>query len=234
MAAPVLGGLLVADEVIDLLLPVLFYHVRARRWRKLHAEEADKTVAGGLAAGVPTFRFTTLRHRAIRIRVQPANCRVCSVHSIVNTAMRLPAGDLAVRDDDDLPAGEAPAHVVRVFVEQLSTTLWSSTSKILLPATVALRPSPERSDPKRPTEKTTDKWPALTSSASPEGRPPQAPHLQSASLGHSGRKVKFGTVPQRTAIPIVPAGRNAHTRRAQVLCPPVSAAQHATSHVAGQ
>ena len=28
MAAPVLGGILVADEVIDLLLPVLFYHVR--------------------------------------------------------------------------------------------------------------------------------------------------------------------------------------------------------------
>jgi len=37
MAAPVLGGILVADEVIDLLLPVLFYHVRARRWRRLHA-----------------------------------------------------------------------------------------------------------------------------------------------------------------------------------------------------
>lgn len=37
MAAPVLGGLLVADEVIDIFLPVLFYHVEARRWRKLHA-----------------------------------------------------------------------------------------------------------------------------------------------------------------------------------------------------
>jgi Cu(I)/Ag(I) efflux system membrane protein CusA/SilA len=37
MAAPVLGGILVADEVIDLLLPVLFYHVRAYRWRRLHA-----------------------------------------------------------------------------------------------------------------------------------------------------------------------------------------------------
>lgn len=36
MAAPVLGGLLVADEVIDVFLPVLFYHVRARRWRKIH------------------------------------------------------------------------------------------------------------------------------------------------------------------------------------------------------
>lgn len=37
MAAPVLGGLLIADEVIDIFLPVLFYHVEARRWRKLHA-----------------------------------------------------------------------------------------------------------------------------------------------------------------------------------------------------
>jgi Cu(I)/Ag(I) efflux system membrane protein CusA/SilA len=39
MAAPVLGGLLVADEVIDLLLPALFYHVRARRWRRIHARD---------------------------------------------------------------------------------------------------------------------------------------------------------------------------------------------------
>jgi Cu(I)/Ag(I) efflux system membrane protein CusA/SilA len=31
MAAPVLGGLLIADEVIDLLLPVLFYQSRRRR-----------------------------------------------------------------------------------------------------------------------------------------------------------------------------------------------------------
>ncbi len=35
MAAPVLGGLLVADEVIDLFLPVLFFHVRKRRWRRI-------------------------------------------------------------------------------------------------------------------------------------------------------------------------------------------------------
>jgi Cu(I)/Ag(I) efflux system membrane protein CusA/SilA len=36
MAAPVLGGILVADEVIDLLLPVLFYIVRRYRWHRLH------------------------------------------------------------------------------------------------------------------------------------------------------------------------------------------------------
>jgi Cu(I)/Ag(I) efflux system membrane protein CusA/SilA len=40
MAAPVLGGLLVADEVIDLLLPILFYHVRRRRWMRLHRMES--------------------------------------------------------------------------------------------------------------------------------------------------------------------------------------------------
>ncbi|MGE5193781.1 MAG: efflux RND transporter permease subunit, partial [Deltaproteobacteria bacterium] len=42
MAAPVLGGILIADEVIDLLLPVLFYHIRRRRWLALQpAPSAD-------------------------------------------------------------------------------------------------------------------------------------------------------------------------------------------------
>ena len=40
MAAPVLGGILVADEVIDLFLPVLFYWVRRRRWERMHAASA--------------------------------------------------------------------------------------------------------------------------------------------------------------------------------------------------
>jgi Cu(I)/Ag(I) efflux system membrane protein CusA/SilA len=42
MAAPVLGGILIADEVIDLLLPVLFYHVRRRRWSRLHAAPHER------------------------------------------------------------------------------------------------------------------------------------------------------------------------------------------------
>jgi Cu(I)/Ag(I) efflux system membrane protein CusA/SilA len=37
MVVPVLGGILIADEVIDLLLPVLFYAVRRRRWLRLQA-----------------------------------------------------------------------------------------------------------------------------------------------------------------------------------------------------
>src|SRR6185437_9636017 len=36
MAAPVLGGILVADEVIDLFLPIVFYWVRRRRWTRIH------------------------------------------------------------------------------------------------------------------------------------------------------------------------------------------------------
>ena len=45
MAAPVLGGLLVADEVIDLLLPVIFNWYQVRQWRKIHAAAAIPTAA---------------------------------------------------------------------------------------------------------------------------------------------------------------------------------------------
>jgi Cu/Ag efflux pump CusA len=40
MAAPILGGILVADEVIDILIPVLFYWDRKRRLEKRREEEA--------------------------------------------------------------------------------------------------------------------------------------------------------------------------------------------------
>ena len=40
MAAPVLGGILMADEVIDIFLPVLFYWIEKRRWRRLHRKPA--------------------------------------------------------------------------------------------------------------------------------------------------------------------------------------------------
>jgi Cu(I)/Ag(I) efflux system membrane protein CusA/SilA len=36
MAAPVLGGLLIADEVIDVFLPVLYFAVQKRRWARVH------------------------------------------------------------------------------------------------------------------------------------------------------------------------------------------------------
>ncbi len=38
MVAPVLGGLLIADEVIDLLIPVLFHWVETWRWRRLQQQ----------------------------------------------------------------------------------------------------------------------------------------------------------------------------------------------------
>lgn len=36
MAAPVLGGLLIADEVIDVFLPVLYFATQKWQWRKIH------------------------------------------------------------------------------------------------------------------------------------------------------------------------------------------------------
>src|SRR4030095_1315742 len=35
MALPVLGGLLISDEVVDLFLPVRFFWVRKARWEKM-------------------------------------------------------------------------------------------------------------------------------------------------------------------------------------------------------
>jgi len=43
MALPVLGGLLIADEVVDIFLPVRFYWVRRARWLKLHGKPAPRT-----------------------------------------------------------------------------------------------------------------------------------------------------------------------------------------------
>ncbi len=42
MAVPVLGGLLISDEVVDIFLPVRFYWVRRARWLELHSEAATK------------------------------------------------------------------------------------------------------------------------------------------------------------------------------------------------
>lgn len=41
MALPVLGGLLVSDEVVDIFLPVRFYWVRRARWLKLQEAKAS-------------------------------------------------------------------------------------------------------------------------------------------------------------------------------------------------
>lgn len=41
MAAPVLGGLLISDEVIDIMIPVMFYWIRRGRWLKSRAGRAN-------------------------------------------------------------------------------------------------------------------------------------------------------------------------------------------------
>ena len=57
MAAPVLGGLLVSDEVVDLFLPVRFYWVRRGRWLKLQeqngARRAETVAEPAVAAAAP-------------------------------------------------------------------------------------------------------------------------------------------------------------------------------------
>src|SRR5205085_5737261 len=45
MALPVLGGLLIADEVVDIFLPVRFYWVRRARWLRLHGKNAGAMIA---------------------------------------------------------------------------------------------------------------------------------------------------------------------------------------------
>ncbi|MBI3722842.1 efflux RND transporter permease subunit [bacterium] len=46
MAAPVLGGLLISDEVVDLFIPVRFFWVRRARWLALHGFTEDDVEAG--------------------------------------------------------------------------------------------------------------------------------------------------------------------------------------------
>ena len=53
MALPVLGGLLIADEVVDIFLPVRFYWVRRARWLKLQEEKAVRAKAKEVAQPTP-------------------------------------------------------------------------------------------------------------------------------------------------------------------------------------
>ena len=55
MAAPVLGGILVSDEVVDLLLPVLFYRVRQWRWHRLRRRAETRSAASSENLVVPVL-----------------------------------------------------------------------------------------------------------------------------------------------------------------------------------
>jgi Cu(I)/Ag(I) efflux system membrane protein CusA/SilA len=50
MALPVLGGLLISDEVVDIFLPVRFYWVRRGRWQKLQEQKGRARNAEAAAA----------------------------------------------------------------------------------------------------------------------------------------------------------------------------------------
>jgi Cu(I)/Ag(I) efflux system membrane protein CusA/SilA len=54
MAAPVLGGILVADEVVDLLLPVLFYWLRRWRWHRMHPAAGHQPASSRTTVTQPT------------------------------------------------------------------------------------------------------------------------------------------------------------------------------------
>ncbi len=54
MALPVLGGLLISDEVVDLFLPVRFYWVRRARWLKLHGATQGSQAMLPAEPGAPT------------------------------------------------------------------------------------------------------------------------------------------------------------------------------------
>ncbi len=63
MAAPVLGGLLIADEVIDVFLPVLYFAVQKRRWAKVHGLSLWDRLTGDdrrRLVSVPVPRIETL------------------------------------------------------------------------------------------------------------------------------------------------------------------------------
>ncbi len=61
MAAPVLGGLLIADEVVDMFIPIRFYWVRRARWLKLHGidEKDAEHVVLQVPSGAPAPGLAT-------------------------------------------------------------------------------------------------------------------------------------------------------------------------------
>jgi Cu(I)/Ag(I) efflux system membrane protein CusA/SilA len=74
MAAPVLGGLLIADEVVDIFIPVRFYWVRRYRWLKMHG--IDEATAGYDQA----------------VRPQDSHVNGCAEESLLRLAEGVPQG----------------------------------------------------------------------------------------------------------------------------------------------
>jgi copper/silver efflux system protein len=58
MALPVLGGLLISDEVVDLFLPVRFFWVRRARWLKIREQQQSLAAANGAAPPAALLEHT--------------------------------------------------------------------------------------------------------------------------------------------------------------------------------
>src|SRR5207237_353390 len=65
MALPVLGGLLISDEVVDLFLPVRFFWVRRARWLKL---EAEGKLTGSLMCGKCSLKNTPKCSNVLQVK----------------------------------------------------------------------------------------------------------------------------------------------------------------------
>jgi Cu(I)/Ag(I) efflux system membrane protein CusA/SilA len=61
MVVPVLGGILIADEVIDLFLPVMFYWVRRRRWQQINELSKRGEMVGSVGSSDSTPQDFSLR-----------------------------------------------------------------------------------------------------------------------------------------------------------------------------
>jgi Cu(I)/Ag(I) efflux system membrane protein CusA/SilA len=65
MAVPVLGGLLISDEVVDIFLPVRFYWVRRARWLKLHPHSEVEETRGAFGYAEAQARLSPLSQEAL-------------------------------------------------------------------------------------------------------------------------------------------------------------------------
>jgi hypothetical protein len=86
MALPVLGGLLISDEVVDLFLPVRFFWVRRVRWQKLH----DSGQLNHQRAAVE-IATTTEHDRASLVSAEPTGTGVTSTLGNAEGSMLLPS-----------------------------------------------------------------------------------------------------------------------------------------------
>lgn len=93
MALPVLGGLLISDEVVDLFLPVRFFWVRRARWQKLH----DAGLLNHQRVAVETSTSTE-DEGARPVPIKPMGTEVVSALGVVNDGALPPASPGGIRE----------------------------------------------------------------------------------------------------------------------------------------